>query len=46
VQYALPVLAAYMGHCKYQYTGAYLKVLSANQRQGLVDFARAHMGLK
>lgn len=41
VQHALPVLAAYMGHRKYQYTGAYLKVLDAGQRQGLIDFARS-----
>lgn len=40
VQHALPVLAAYMGHCKYRYTGTYLKVLDANQRQGLIEFAR------
>jgi len=40
-QHALPVLAAYMGHCKYQYTGAYLKVLDADHRQGLFDFARS-----
>ena len=40
VQHALPVLAAYMGHCKYQYTGA-LKVLDASHRQGLIDFARS-----
>ena len=41
VQHALPVLAAYMGHCKYQYTGAYLKVLSADHRQGLIEFAKS-----
>ncbi len=41
VQHALPVLAAYMGHRKYQFTGAYLKVLDAGQRQGLIDFARS-----
>lgn len=40
-QYALPVLAAYMGHRKYQYTGAYLKVRDASHRQGLIDFARS-----
>lgn len=40
-QHALPVLAAYMGHCKYQYTGAYLKVLSADHRQGLIEFAKS-----
>jgi len=36
---ALPVLAAYMGHRKYRYTAVYLKVLDAEQRQGLIDFA-------
>ena len=41
-QDALPVLAAYMGHCKYQYTAIYLKVLDAQQRQGLVNFAISH----
>jgi integrase/recombinase XerD len=38
-QAALPILAAYMGHRKYRYTAVYLKVLDAEQRQGLVDFA-------
>ncbi len=46
VQYALPVLAVYMGHCKYQYTGAYLKVLSADHRQGLIEFAKSQRELK
>ncbi len=41
VQRALPVLAAYMGHRKYQYTSTYLKVLDGNMRQGLIDFARS-----
>ena len=36
---ALPVLAAYMGHRKYRYTAVYLKVLNAEQRHSLVDFA-------
>lgn len=36
---ALPVLATYMGHRKYRYTAVYLKVLDAEQRHGLVDFA-------
>jgi integrase len=40
-QKALPVLSAYMGHRKYRYTAVYLKVLDAEQRQGLVDFAIA-----
>ncbi len=38
-QDALPVLAAYMGHRKYRYTSLYLKVLDAEQRKNLVDFA-------
>lgn len=38
-QNALPVLAAYLGHRKYRYTAVYLKVLDAQQRQGLVDFS-------
>ena len=28
-----------MGHRKYRYTAVYLKVLDAEQRQGLVNFA-------
>jgi len=38
-QNALPILAAYMGHTKYRYTAVYLKVLDAEHRRGLVDFA-------
>ena len=38
-QNALPVLAVYLGHCKYRYTAVYLKVVDAAHRQGLVDFA-------
>lgn len=38
-QNALPVLAIYMGHCKYKHTIKYLKVLDAEQRKGLADFA-------
>ncbi len=38
VQNALPTLAAYMGHSEYKHTLTYLKVLDANQRQGLVHF--------
>jgi site-specific recombinase XerD len=41
-QNALPVLSAYMGHTKYRYTAVYLKVLDAEKRQGLVDFAISH----
>ena len=38
-QNALPILSVYLGHRKYRYTALYLKVLDAEQRQGLVDFA-------
>jgi integrase/recombinase XerD len=38
-QSALPVLAAYMGHSKYQYTSVYLKVADAMSRKNLVDFS-------
>jgi integrase len=38
-QSALPVLAAYMGHIDYRYTASYLKVLDAQQRNGLVNFS-------
>jgi site-specific recombinase XerD len=38
-QHALPVLSSYLGHSKYRYTAVYLKVLDADHRQGLVDFA-------
>ena len=42
-QHALPVLAAYMGHRKYQYTGAYLKVKNAADRSGLIEFAKSQL---
>jgi len=42
-QHALPVLAAYMGHRKYQYTGAYLKVSHARDRSGLIEFAKSQL---
>jgi integrase len=42
-QHALPVLAAYMGHRKYQYTGAYLKVNHARDRHGLIEFAKSQL---
>jgi len=42
-QHALPVLAAYMGHRKYQYTGAYLKVNHARDRRGLIEFAKSQL---
>jgi integrase/recombinase XerD len=38
-QSALPVLSAYLGHSKYRYTAVYLKVLDAEHRNSLVDFA-------
>jgi len=44
-QHALPVLAAYMGHRKYQYTAAYLKVTEPNDVQGLVEFAKSRLDL-
>jgi integrase/recombinase XerD len=44
-QNALPVLAAYMGHAKYQYTAAYLKVLDADNLQGLIGFAKSQLDL-
>jgi hypothetical protein len=31
-----------MGHAKYRYTAVYLKVLDAEKRQALVDFAISH----
>lgn len=43
-QRALPVLSSYLGHRKYRYTAVYLKVIDAEQRQGLVDFAITHQG--
>jgi len=36
-QNALPVLAVYMGHSQYKHTIKYLKVIDAEQRQGLFD---------
>ena len=38
LQYALPVLAAYMGHSIYWYTAIYLRVVDAISRKNLVDF--------
>lgn len=38
-QHALPVLSQYLGHSKYRYTAVYLKVLDAEHRRRLVDFA-------
>ena len=45
-QQALPVLATYMGHRKYQYTGAYLKVKDAKHRTGLIEFAKSRSVVK
>jgi integrase len=42
-QQALPVLAAYMGHRKYQYTGAYLKINHASDHSGLIEFAKSQL---
>ncbi len=42
-QHALPVLAAYMGHSEYQYTGAYLKVRDSEHRAGLIEFAKSQL---
>lgn len=38
LQYALPVLATYMGHSLYWYTAVYLRVVDAISRKNLVDF--------
>ena len=46
VKCALPVLATYMGHRKYQYTGAYLKVKDATQLSGLIEFAKSQSVVK
>jgi len=40
-QHALPVLAVYMGHSNYHYTGAYLKVNDAEHLEGLIAFAKS-----
>ena len=37
-QYALPVLAAYLGHSEYKHTAKYLKLLDAEHRHHLVNF--------
>ena len=42
-QHALPVLAAYMGHRKYHYTHAYLKVSDAKHVAGLIAFSKSRM---
>jgi integrase/recombinase XerD len=40
---ALPVLATYMGHRKYQYTGAYLKIKDAKDLPGLIAFTKSQL---
>jgi integrase len=45
-QHALPVLATYMGHRKYQYTGAYLKVKDAEHRMGLIEYTKSRAVVK
>jgi len=42
-QQALPVLATYMGHRKYQYTAAYLKVKDAKDIPGLIVFTKSQL---
>ena len=42
-QRALPVLAVYLGHRKYQYTAAYLKVKDAKDIPGLIAFAKSQL---
>jgi len=42
-QQALPVLATYMGHRKYQYTAAYLKVKDARDIAGLIAFTKSQL---
>ncbi|MGA1825301.1 MAG: tyrosine-type recombinase/integrase [bacterium] len=43
-QCVLPYLAAYMGHCKYQCTAVYLKVLNALERRALADYTASVQG--
>jgi integrase/recombinase XerD len=42
-QHALPILAAYLGHRKYHYTGAYLKAGDAKDVARLIAFARSRL---
>jgi len=44
-QQALPVLATYMGHRKYQYTAAYLKVKGADDFAGLIAFTKSQLNV-
>jgi integrase len=41
-QQALPVLAAYLGHCECKHTTKYLKVLDASHQHNLVAFIHRH----
>lgn len=41
-QKGLPVLSAYMGHRKYNYTSLYLRMIDAKQHNNLVDFTLSH----
>lgn len=41
-QNALPILAAYMGHVHFMHTSVYLRVVDAQSRKNLVDFALWH----
>ena len=43
--HALPVPAVYIGHRRYQYTGAYLKVNYARDRSGLIEFAKSRLNV-
>ncbi len=42
-QDALPYLAAYMGHKKYQSTSVYLKSVDADHRKKLYDFSHKYL---
>jgi integrase len=42
-QQALPILATFMGHRKYQYTAAYLKVKDAKDIAGLIAFTKSQL---
>ena len=44
-QHALPVLAAYLGHRKYKYTAAYLKVTDPKDVQGLIRYTKTRLDL-
>ncbi len=43
-QHALPVLATYMGHKKFEHTVEYLKMIDAKQRPRLLDFVKKQRG--